>query len=642
MAQSERQAIISQKVQLALSQKQKDLVIKSKQSPQSFLQNDDGLWEQFAYEFIGILDDEGNEVPFTLRTEQKRFMEMYWAAKREGRQFRCIVLKARQIGFSSLVCMVFVVETCILPNSEILIASNLKDGSGANLFSKHVFAHRNMPQNKDKQDRKIFGKGGLPGTGSIQLMGSKSKVRLVSERPEVGSTYSGIHVSESAHYHDFAEFMTHLRPAIRTGNNKTIIIESTAKTYGDAFNDEWNDAVEGKGGWETFFSPWFYHGTYTKEIPEDSRESFINSIGKQPKLFGDEKTLMANYKLTEEQMYWRRDTIEESRSLAKFKLNYPSTPHEAFGSADTPVFHIPSLDYYKERAEEPIMIGCMESEQAGTRPDGSQEVAFVEDYQGAIELWEEPQDFEEYVWASDHAEGLPSRDSNVALIAKRSPFKIVAKIKGNDTTKLQLLEFSRQLSHMLKWYGRPKGLPEANSQGSAMLSHLDDWGFNDCVLWENQVKHDTNSSRRGFYMTHPAKKAGFDILIDAMKVKFDIDTDGNSIGKIVAKYAPIIPDIETIEELYHIVTDGKKIQARRKGKERALGSNPTGYSDDLAVTLMLLVLAQKSLPEPLMKEEIMVKQLGRNHPLTEDLHWVNMQNPVEDLNKFTNETQMLW
>ena len=628
-----------------LTSRQKALIRIAKETPDRIIKNEDGLWEEFALEFVRILDDEGNEVNFILREEQRRFMELYWAAKREGRQFRAICLKPRQIGFSSLVCVLFAIETCLNKNSETLIASNVKDGSGENLFEKHVFIHRNMPQNVGKQDNRIFAKGGLPGGGSIQMMNSKSKVKLVGERPEVGSTYSGIHVSEASHYHDFAEFMTHLRPSIRTGDNKTIIIESTGKVFGDAYNKEWDDAMIGKGGWETFFTPWYQHSLYTKQIPSSiGRDKFISMIGKQPREYGNEKHLMAEYKLTPEQMYWRRDAIDESRSIAKFQLNYPATPEEASGSGDTPIFHIPSLNYYRKMCEEPITVGRMECEEgSGLLPDGSQDSYFVENIGGAIEVWEEPEVFEQYVWASDHAEGLPSRDSNVALIAKRNPFKIVAKIKGNDMTKLQTLEFARQLTYMLKWYNRPKGLPECNNQGSAILLHLEDWGYNDCVLWENEVKPDTRTVRKGYFMTAPSKKAGFDLLVDTMRVSFEVDEEtGDNVGKITAKYAPLIPDEETINELYHVVTDGKKIQARNKGKSRAIGSNPTGYSDDLAVTLMLLVLAQKSLPEPMTLEENMVAQLGHNHPLTDGLEHIKIYDPIAEMNKPISEGNMLY
>ena len=198
---------------------------------------------------------------------------------------------------------------------------------------------------------------------------------------------------------------------------------------------------------------------YVEEIDAKEHNDFISSIGTNPKMYGDEIELRDHYKLTPEQLKWRRTTIEGDCKgvLSTFRMNYPVSSTEAFGSADAPLFHTPSLDWFKKLIAPPIRTGRMEMvEKGGLRASGNEEFVFVDDNSGAIELWEEPSEFDEYVWASDHAEGLPSKDSNVALIAKRNPFKIVCKIKGNDNTKLQLLEFSRQLTYLLEWFDAHK------------------------------------------------------------------------------------------------------------------------------------------------------------------------------------------
>ena len=616
---------------MSLTQEHKELIHIVKSRPELILENHDGLWEQFVEKFMTITDVDGNEIPFIPKREQRRFLEMYWEAKSKGEQFRCVTLKPRQIGMSSLCVMIFLVEAICIPNSEVLVAANLKDGAAGNIFNKHLFALRNMPQYKGKRnaDRSIFAVGGSPASGRMRLKNSKGLIRLIGERIEVGVTLTGVHCSEAAHYHSFADFMTHLRPAIRTGKNKTIIIESTARVHGDAFHDEYNKATEGRGGWCSYFSPWYEDETYTTAIPVQEKQAFIESLSRQTQVYGDELAIQKDYGLTDEQLYWRRDTIDESGSLASFAMNYPSNAEEAFLSSDRPVFHVPSLNFHKERAEPCVVRGDYKSRTGRfIRPDGKDAFAFEESNTGTIEKWEDYDESAEYVWSADVAEGLPSGDFSVALIAKRNPFKVVAKIRGDDTTKLEILDFSRQLSYLLRDYGEPKGLPEINNHGHSVKNLLTEWGLGHCLMYESEVKEDgANLKRVGFLTNQKSKMELFDLLTDAMKV--ELMPDGTIHYN--SEYAPIIPDVETINEMYQIVTDGKKIHARRKGETRPHGSTSVGYHDDLAISMGLLVLAHKSLPEPRRVEENMIRRYGRNHPKTEMLDWVEIHDPIADM-----------
>lgn len=599
----------------------KDLIKIAKEEPRRILENEDDLWYRFAETFLTITDVDGNVIPFVPKAEQRRFLELYFEAKRNGEQFRAICLKARQIGFSTLLAMLFLVESCVQANSEVLIAAQLKDGPAQNIFDKYVDAIRNMPQNKKKPDRAIFAPGGSPGSGRIRLKNSKSLIRLIGERIEVGATLTGVHVSECAHYNNFAEFMTHLRPAIRTGQNKSIILESTAKTHGDAFHDEYNAAVQGRGGWQAFFSPWHKDEMYQTEIPESQRESFQASLSRHTQLYGDELQLQRDYALTLEQLWWRRETIDEAKSLATFSMNYPSNAEEAFLSADRPVFHVPSLNWHRERAIEAPQKGDYQTLVEGRRPVGDDKFEFVESHLGTIERWEGPQDDAEYVWAADVAEGIPSGDFCVALVAKRSPFEVVAKIRGDDTTKLETLDFSRQLCYLLRDYGEPKGLPEINNHGHTVVNLLTEWGLSKCMMYESEIHETAQIKRQGYLTTHKSKIELFDVLTDVMRVDFDKN-------RPTGEFSPIVPDLDTIMELYQIITDGKKIHARRKGEVRPHGDNSVGYHDDLAIALGLLVLAQKALPAPKRPEEILVRKFGHGHPMTHNLDWVDVHDPI--------------
>ena len=231
-----------------LSSYQRELFDIAKKTPDRILLNEDDLWLEFAREFLRIKNADEDIVPFIPKKFQIRFLQMYWDSKKSEKNFQVCVNKSRQIGSSTLMSMIYTVEACLRPNIEILIGANLKDGAGENIWDKFVFAIRNMPNNVGKKDREIFAVGGQPGSGKMVLKNSKSKIHLIGEKVEVGRTLSCVLLSEAAHYHDFDEVMKHLSPALRSGKKKSIIIESTAKQFGDSNHGYYKLAEAAKGG----------------------------------------------------------------------------------------------------------------------------------------------------------------------------------------------------------------------------------------------------------------------------------------------------------------------------------------------------------------------------------------------------------
>lgn len=625
-----------------LTATQQEIFDIAKNEPHLILTNTDGLWLEWAREFLRINPDEEGEdesidptgIPFVPKRAQLRLLEMYWLAKREERQFRVVVNKPRQIGASSLIAMVGLTEACLRTNIEVLIGAQLKDGPAMNIWEKYLFALRNMPNNKDKHDRKIFAVGGSPQSGRMKLKNSESVIRLVGEKIDVGSTLQFGHLSEAAHYHDFDNVMKHLLPALRRGNRKSVFIESTAKNYGDSYHEYFKRAQEGKSKWEAFFSPWFEDEDYFTEIPADEYDEFVESIGELQNLYGDERQLMVQYDLKPEQIAWRRDTIDDDSKgiLADFQMNYPCTPEEAFLAQDMPYFHTASLEWYIENQCKDIqfMTGTFIPDSTGSRPEGREKFEFVEDRAGATKLLEHPDPFADYCWGFDGSESTPDGDFNVAVIMRRHPFKVVGLIRGEDATKLSPGEFARQLGYCIQYFNKAKGIPEANAYAGVVIDTLERWSLRDCMLRESMVfKEAPNKNSYGVRTTAQSKRACGEFLREAMRIDFSDDER----GIMNAEYAPIVNFAEIINEMKHCVPHNGSFQAKNKGEYRPVGKSPQGYLDDCVIAMMYALQAHRALPTAQSREYKMVEKHGHDHELTQGLEHIQVVDPIADMRK---------
>jgi hypothetical protein len=99
-----------------------------------------------------------------------------------------------------------------------------------------------------------------------------------------------------------------------------VILESTANGVGNVFHQLWSDAERGLSDHIPIFVPWFWQPEYSEPV--------------QPgfSLEGDEADYQAAYRLTDEQMMWRRRKLQSDfrGDIALFDQEYPATAALAF------------------------------------------------------------------------------------------------------------------------------------------------------------------------------------------------------------------------------------------------------------------------------------------------------------------------
>ena len=600
-----------------MTENQAKLLAIIKRNPQKVLQNRK-LFEACMKHLLRIISRAGL-MPMVPNNTQKMILDAYFQQKGDGKPIRCIVLKGRQQGSSTGIAAILMIELLCRSNLTVLVASEKKGGSARNLFAKFRVFLENYPEFPTEMGIRQRCQSFLKDK-QIDLY-NNANVRIEGQQDVISYTNECIHISEASRFSDFQSFLGSCLQGTEELEGTSIFIESTAYGYGDGFHNEWTRAVEGKSGFIPVFAPWYIHERNTRALPTDAEElqQFESSVGRMRDRYGDEDVIQEQFGLDLNQIYWRRIRIDGTcqGSLEMFSREYPSTPDEAFLAQDTPVLHPRSLEWYRERTKPSEQLGYMLPEHTGgKREDGTQQAEFMESPQGAFESWGEPDPYKEYVIGSDHAEGTPTGDFNAGLLASRLPFEVTGKLRGNDATKLSSIEYAKQLYYVGKWYNDACILLETNGKnGGEVLTLLREWDYPN-LMWENEIYRDVKSNRIGWSNQTATRKNATDLLYDSMFIDFREET----AGVMKSEFAPIIPDIMTIEECQHIVWKSiGRWEAKRKGEYRSPGSSSVGCYDDLVIALICLLLAQKSLPKPKTEDEMKLEIHGPDHNMTDHI-----------------------
>lgn len=284
------------------------------------------------------------------RYAQKRFYdEVIQRCRAERRPIRGIVLKARQLGYSSFIqCWQY--EQCDHYDARSSLTISYDDPSTQELLRKAKFVHQHMwfprPTTRDAEGVIEFSDNGS--VFQARTAGNFSAGR--------GDTFHHLHCSEIPMWADAGETLTSALQAVPTTANTSVFFESTAKGAMGEFYDAWRAAEGGRSDFVPFFAPWFWDPDYALEFASADHEArFARSLDVT------ERRLREAHNLTLQQLQWRRFKIrnELQGSEAKFRQEYPSTATEAFLTSGSPVFNADAIATLEENATRPLWRGSI-------------------------------------------------------------------------------------------------------------------------------------------------------------------------------------------------------------------------------------------------------------------------------------------
>tara|TARA_R100001377_G_scaffold75833_1_gene52540 strand:- start:47 stop:1780 length:1734 start_codon:yes stop_codon:yes gene_type:complete len=516
-----------------------------------------------------IADEKGREVLFRCRIAQTMLFVTMW--------FLNIILKARQLGFSTAI-QVFILDHAMFnDNRQCGVIAQGKEEASAIFSSKILYPYERLPSWLKTGKRSVKSK-----TGTGIKFNNDSWIRVaVSFR---SGTLQVLHVSEygkiCANYPLRAdEVQSGSLNAVHEGSY--IFIESTAEGASGNFFDMSVDAMDlsasgivlGQQDFKFHFYPWFDDPKYVAPVPTGGLK-----LSKEKAKYFKAVEAANGVKLTDEQISWYIG--KERNQKGKMKQEYPSTPMEAFLTSGRKVFDSDDLMRVEGRCVKPLLVYDLEpytgnmkkmNGKVDLNAKGSDKLA--QSTLGYLLIWELPDENEDYAIGSDVAEGLEHGDRSSLDVVAKSDGRQVAHWFGHIDPK----RFAHINKHIGLMYNKAYIGVERNNHGHATLQELVEIYPTSRIYTEEHIdREDTDEETRkvGWHTSAQSKP----ILTSGLDALLTNDADG-----IVWR--------GTSSELSTFVYD-------KKGR---MGAQPGGF-DDQVMSYMIAQEMRVRMPKRLIKD----------------------------------------
>lgn len=533
----------------------------------------------FIEHLLRIRTKRGEIAPLKLNAPQRRLYEQVKALREEGIPVRIIVLKARQMGFSTVIEGITFWAAVTARNVAALVMAHREDAT-ANLFAMTKRFYDNLPGRlrplrKASNARELL--FAAPTNAPPEVVGLDSSIRVATAGGDgVGRSFTirVAHMSEFAFWPgDKSETLNGIMQAIPDEAGTMAFIESTANGF-DQFKDLWDAAVEAwsrgeRDGWCPFFAAWWEMEEYRRRVPP----GFVRTE--------EEEKLASAYGLDDEQLAWRRWCIKVNcgGDEKKFRQEYPASPDEAFISSGSCYFDQEAIVLWREHCKNNVKDrGRFVYDYDGLKVTN---IRWEGDDQGEIRILDEPEKGCPYVIGGDTAgdSGGTWSDFFVGQVLNNITSRQVAVLHG----KMDEDEYARQMYCLGLHYNKALIAPETN------------------------------------YSTHPTKelaRIGYpnmyereieDTYTGKLKKAYGFETTPVTRPVIVAELKEAARDaLETIRD-YETLGEMLSFAKNEKGKPEAL----PGKHDDLVMALAIAhhIRPQQSMvyrtePEPEAKKLI--------------------------------------
>lgn len=352
--------------------------------------------KKYIEQFIKIRDKSGKIIDLKINQGQQKLYDAIKQQAQEKKPIRIIVLKARQIGFSTLTESIIFKNTATKFNVNAGIITH-KEEATTNLFNMSKRMYDNLPEEMKPALKRSNAKELI--FDNEEGTGLKSKIKCMTAGSSgVGrsDTFNYLHISELAFWGNNAKETTvGLFQAVPNLPNTMIVIESTANGF-EYFKELWDMAVRGESDFIPVFVGWNELDDY--KMPYTGFE-----------LTEEELQLQKIYNLSLEQISWRRWCIKNNcgGDVEQFKQEYPINPHEAFISSGTCVFDKEIVINRIQELSKPLKIGYFEYDYNDTMPIGRKisNIRWINDKNGYIEIYDKPNVYKYCIGGDTAGEG---------------------------------------------------------------------------------------------------------------------------------------------------------------------------------------------------------------------------------------------
>lgn len=312
----------------------------AKKTDEQFLENlKDRHWR--LNNLYYIKDVNGKKVLFKPNWAQKEVIDNLW--------FFSIVLKARQLGVTTLFCILFLDQILFSENKTAAIVAHRREDAKKFFRDKIKFAWDNLPESL----KSVLGP---PETETVHELTFNNGSKIYVDTMTRGSTLNFLHLSEfgkicATHPAKAEEIVTGSINSVHQGNFVTI--ESTAEGREGYFYDFCKEAKNAQDSgreltpfdFRYFFFPWWREPSYCLKgdihIPKEFDNYFRDLEGKEGVM------------LDKEQKNWYYKKFQ--RNQDKTFREFPSNFEEAFSASISGAYYKKQMaQVYEEKRIMPI------------------------------------------------------------------------------------------------------------------------------------------------------------------------------------------------------------------------------------------------------------------------------------------------
>ena len=449
---------------------------------------------KFAKMNLYIKNKFANIVPFVPNEPQRALIDYVLLCIQEKRPVKVIILKARQMGFSTAVEALCYWWTSTNFNINSVIIGN-DEKSSLNLYRmfRRYFDNTNIlfkpsvryNTKSDLTFEKFDESGKQIGLGSaIKIETAKNKSAGRSD------TVNFLHASELGAWENGEDLVASLMQTVPDAEvmdkPSMVFLESTAEGRGNYFHKEYVAAVNKKNNYQPLFAPWWILDTYERDATFDDLgqlndyESFLVELMKKGHETLGHKFTVSDEAIPRKLAYYRRKAKDFAATPERLPQEYPSTWEEAFIASGKNVFNplalqemekdatpLEDVGYYKITPVEDRPYEEFELEKVPFEPNETPD-DFA--YKAPLKVWEKPKPYKEYVIGADVAEGLKGGDFSVATVVDISTMAVVARWRGHcDPDK-----FGEILGALGTYYNYALIGVEVNNHGLTTVQKLRD------------------------------------------------------------------------------------------------------------------------------------------------------------------------
>jgi hypothetical protein len=340
--------------------------------------------KKYIEKHLKIRNKRAQIIPLILNGPQQKLYDALKAQHDAGKPMRAMVLKARQMGFSTLVEAIIFKGAATTFDSKAGIVAHKAEAT-ANLYKMSKLFYDRLPE-EIKPIREARN------AQELVFGDTRSTIKCMTAAGEgIGrsDTFQRLHISEYAFWKgDKKETLLGLLQAVPNDPGTLVIIESTANGFED-FKTRWDQAEKGESEFAAVFCAWW-------ELPEYSMAYTGFELDES------EQKLKETYGLTLDQLEWRRWCIRNNcgGDAELFRQEYPSNPYEAFISTGQCIFDKEAIIGRLATIRPPIKTGIFEYEINGAEITN---IKWKDDKKGPIQIYKERKDNYPYVIGGDTA-----------------------------------------------------------------------------------------------------------------------------------------------------------------------------------------------------------------------------------------------